>query len=348
MKNIENKQFKLQGLGNITRKVVKLTQGELIKLDFLKYGETLPVVLKPAVQNVDLINWIKDNQEFLQTKLLKQGAILLRGFNLERAAIFEQVCLMLCPNLFNENGEHIRGTVSANVYTPVFYPANKKLLWHNENSFNYRWPKKIFFGCSQPAEQGGETPIVDSRKVFELIDPKIRERFIEKKVMYLRNYDSRIGLDWSTVFQTQDQAKVEANCKEAGIDFEWKDNGRLRTRAVRPAVVKHPQTDEMTWFAQLQHWHTSCLDIQTRQTLLSSFQEEDLPRNCYYGDGSHIEDSVMEEICGVYEKLEITFSWQTGDLLILDNLLTAHGRNPFCGERKLFVAMGEMISFDEI
>ena len=88
--------------------------------------------------------------------------------------------------------------------------------------------------------------------------------------------------------------------------------------------------------------------METRETLLSSFQEEDLPRNCYYGDGSRIEDSVMEEICGVYQKLEISFPWQPGDLLILDNLLTAHGRNPFFGERKLFVAMGEMTSFDEI
>ncbi|MHC5731138.1 MAG: TauD/TfdA family dioxygenase, partial [Nostoc sp.] len=74
MKNIENKQFKLQGLGNITRKAVRLTQGELIKIDYLKHGETLPVVLKPAVENLDLVNWIKDNQEFIQTKLLKQGA----------------------------------------------------------------------------------------------------------------------------------------------------------------------------------------------------------------------------------------------------------------------------------
>jgi hypothetical protein len=171
---------------------------------------------------------------------------------------------------------------------------------------------------------------------------------MEKKVMYLRNYEYGFGLGWQTVFQTKDKAEVEAACREAFIDFEWKEGGGLRTRFVRPAVVKHPQTGELTWFTQAQHWHTSCLDVETRELLLSSFSEENLPRNCYYGDGFPIEDSVMEEICGIYQKLEVSFPWQAGDLLMLDNLLTAHGRNPYVGERKLLVAMGELRSFDEI
>lgn len=347
MKKIEAKKSRLLKLETFKRKAINW-QEELIKIDYLNHKESLPIVVKLAVNDFDLADWVEGNQEFLETKLLKYGAILFRGFNLDTASAFERVCLTLCTDLFNENGEHPRETVSGNVYTPVFYPGDKKLLWHNENSFNYHWPRKIFFGCRQPAPQGGETPIVDSRKVFELIAPKIREKFIEKKVMYLRNYEHGLGLDWQTVFQTKNKAEVEAACKEALINFEWKDGGGLRTRAVRPAVVKHPQTGELTWFAQAQHWHTSCLDVKTRESLLSSFEEEDLPRNCYYGDGSPIEDSVIEEICDVYQQLEVSFPWQAGDLLILDNLLTAHGRNPYVGERKLFVAMSEMTSFDQI
>jgi hypothetical protein len=33
---------------------------------------------------------------------------------------------------------------------------------------------------------------------------------------------------------------------------------------------------------------------------------------------------------------------------MLDNLLTAHGRNPFSGERKILVAMGEMTSYGDV
>ena len=56
----------------------------------------------------------------------------------------------------------------------------------------------------------------------------------------------------------------------------------------------------------------------------------------------------MEEICQVYQKLEVCFPWQQGDLLVIENLLTAHARNTFVGERKLFVAMGELMGFDEV
>jgi hypothetical protein len=104
----------------------------------------------------------------------------------------------------------------------------------------------------------------------------------------------------------------------------------------------------MSWFNQAQHWHPACLDSQTRESLLSMFMQEDLPRNCYYGDGSLIEDSVMEEICGVYQQLEVTFPWKRGDLLLLDNLLTAHSRNSYMGERQLLVAMGEMANFEDV
>jgi alpha-ketoglutarate-dependent taurine dioxygenase len=333
---------------NVKRKAVDLLQNELVKISNLTDGESLPLVIKPSINEIDIAEWLHDNREFIGEKLLQNGAILFREFNITTAPEFERLGLAICSELFNENGEHPRETVSGKVYTPVFYPGDRKLLWHNENTFNHRWPMKIMFGCRQPAQQGGETPIVDSRKVFQLINSKIRETFIEKQVMYVRNYGDGLGLDWQTVFQTQNQAEVEKKCQENGIKFEWKSENRLRTLSIRPAVIKHPQTGELSWFNQAQHWHPACLDAATRESLFASFQPEDLPRNCYYGDGTPIEDSVMEEICGVYQQLEVSFPWQTGDVLLLDNILTAHARNPFVGERKLFVAMGEMTSYTEI
>ncbi|MBF1989863.1 taurine catabolism dioxygenase TauD [Fischerella thermalis CCMEE 5268] len=333
---------------NIRRKAVDLLSNELVQLSHLKDKDTLPLVIKPSVNEIDIVEWLHARREFIEEKLLQNGAILFREFNITTAAEFERFGLGICSELFNENGEHPRETVSGKVYTPVFYPSDHKLLWHNENSFNHRFPLKIMFGCRQPAQQGGETPIVDSRKVFQLINPNIRETFIEKQVMYVRNYGDGLGLDWQTVFQTENQAEVEKKCQQNDIKFEWKSENRLRTFSIRPAVIKHPQTGELSWFNQAQHWHPACLDVMTRESLFTSFQPEDLPRNCYYGDGTPIEDSVMEEICGVYQQLEVSFPWQTGDVLLLDNILTAHARNPFVGERKLLVAMGEMTSYTEI
>jgi alpha-ketoglutarate-dependent taurine dioxygenase len=250
--------------------------------------------------------------------------------------------------LFDENGEHNRGSVSGKVYTPVSYPANKLLLWHNENSFNDSWPMKIWFCCAVPAETGGETPLVDSRRVFEMLDPKIRERFIEKKVMYVRNYKEGLGQSWQAIMRAENRADAEKFCRNNLMEFEWKEDNGLLTRCVRPAVAQHPRTGEIVWFNQAQHWHRACLDAETRESLKALYDEDDFPRNCYYGDGSVIEDSIMAEILEVYRQLEVSFPWQEKDVVMLDNLLTAHGRNPYVGKRRLYVAMGEMTSYSDL
>jgi alpha-ketoglutarate-dependent taurine dioxygenase len=333
---------------SIEPKAVSLPGGDMVTTGHLNGGEGLPLVIRPVAKAVDVVEWARSNREFIDTKLIEYGALLFRDFELKPLPDFERFARSLCSELLKDNGEHPRGKVSASIYTPVFYPADRKVLWHNENSFNHRWPQKIWFCCIQPALQGGETPVADSRKVFDLIDPAVRERFIEKQVMYVRNYGEGLGLDWHTVFKTRNRADVEKICGDNFVEFEWKGNGGLKTRSVRPAVVKYPKTGEMCWFTQAQHWHTACLDAATRAALYSLYREEDLPRACYYGDGSHIEDSTMDAILAVYAKLEVSFQWQAGDIMMIDNLLAAHARNPFSGERKLLVAMGEMLSYRDV
>jgi alpha-ketoglutarate-dependent taurine dioxygenase len=344
--DLKSPGFNLKTLKDSSRRVVSLPEKALVQSSYLSPGQTLPLVLQPTVDQVDLADWAAGNRDELETQLIQYGAILFRGFNIDTPSAFECFGLTLCQTLFNENGEHPRQTISGNVYTPIFYPADQKILWHNENSFNQTWPRKILFCCRQPAAQGGETPIVDSRRIYDKISSKIRDKFMQKQVMYLRNYGDGFGLDWQTVFQTTNPEEVEARCRYDSIDFEWKPGNRLRTKAVRPAVIQHPKTGEMAWFAQLTHWHPACLESGIRESLQSSFPDEALPRNCYYGDGSPIEAAVMAEICAVYQELEVSFPWQKGDVLVLDNQLTAHARNPFVGERKLFVAMGDMASFE--
>jgi alpha-ketoglutarate-dependent taurine dioxygenase len=326
---------------------VHLALDRLVTTEPLSTGGGLPLVVRPVIDDVDFAEWARSDREWIEEQLADAGALLFRGFDVRGADEFERAAQALCDSLYEENAEHTPVADGSPVQVPVAYAPDRELLWHNENSFNHQWPRMIWFGCVHPATEGGETPIVDSRKVYELLDPEIRETFADKQIMYVRNYGKGPGLEWQTVFNTTDKAEVENRCREARMDFEWTANDGLRTSAVRPAVLAHPKTGEMSWFNQAQHWHLSCLDDATRKSLTSVFAERDLPRNCYYGDGSPIADSVMNQILALYQQLEDSFSWRRNDIMLLDNVLTAHARNPFAGERKLLVAMGEMLSYAE-
>jgi alpha-ketoglutarate-dependent taurine dioxygenase len=329
-------------------KAVTLPREEVVEKTYLAPGQTLPLVIRALMPDVDLADWAVAHKDDLEADLLKHGAILFRGFGIDTPDRLEAFAGTICGDLFNENAEHPRESVSGNVYTPVFFPPDQELLWHNENSFNYHWPRKIFFACARPAAEGGETPVVDSRRVYEELPAEIRDRFVEKGVMYQRNYAQSLGLSWQTVFRAENRAEAEEACREARVGYDWGDGDRLRTLAVRPAVARHPGTGELTWFNQAQHWHDSCLDPKVRQSMRKLYSEKELPRQCYYGDGTSIPDAHMETILAVYRRLAVSFPWQRGDVMMVDNVLAAHGRNPFKGERKILVALGQMTDYEAV
>ncbi|MEG4350117.1 amino acid adenylation domain-containing protein [Microcoleus sp. LAD1_D3] len=348
MQEVKREKLNFSKFKSVKPKVVTLPDGELIKTEFLQPGELLPLVIKPAASDVDLIDWAKNSRTLIETKLQQHGAILFRGFTEPLVSTFEQFALGICPQLFGEYGDLPREGIGGKVYGSTPYPAEQTIFFHNESSHLHRWPMKIWFFCVQPAQSGGETPIVDCRKVYQLLDPKLREKFAQKQLMYVRNYTDGLDVSWQEFFKTAHKTEVEQYCRQAGIEFEWKDGNKLRTRKRRPAIAKHPKTGEMVFFNQLPLHHISCLDPAVRNSLLSVFGEGNLPRNVYYGDGTPIEDSVMAEIQVVYQQATVSFPWQAGDILMLDNMLAAHSRNPFVGQRKIVVAMGEMIGEAEI
>jgi alpha-ketoglutarate-dependent taurine dioxygenase len=325
------------------RKAVSLSSQALVKTSFLEGAEGFPLVMQPQVENVNLEGWARTNREMLEAQLLKYGAILFRNFNVATIGNFEAFARAISPELLDYRERAApRYSVANNVYTSTEYPADQSIPLHHEMSYSHNWPTKIWFHCVTPAQQRGATPIADDRKIFKLIDPKIKEIFMKKKVMYVRNYGEGVDLSWQDAFQTEERAKVEEYCRKAHTDFEWKDGNRLRTRQVRQAVATHPVLGETVWFNHAHMFHVSNMEPAVRESLLSEFKEDDLPRNAFYGDGSPIETSVLDEIRGLYQETAITFPWQAGDILLLDNFLASHGREPFVGPRKIVVAMAEL------
>src|ERR1044072_5466946 len=140
-------------------------------------------------------------------------------------------------------------------------------------SYTRNWTMVLVFLCVEAAPEGGETPIADSRRVFNQIDPAVRERFARKQVMYVRNYGEALDLSWQNVFQTEDREEVEDYCRSAKIEFEWKGNNELRTKQVCQAIATHPDTGEQVWFNQAHLFHVSNLGEQMRESLFASADE---------------------------------------------------------------------------
>lgn len=287
-----------------------------------------------------VLDWASEHQAEVEQWLQTRGAILLRGLNLKSSRQFGQFISKifaddLLPYTYRSTP---RTELRGNVYTTTEYHADLMIVQHNEQAYTNVWAMRAGFFCMLPADTGGETPIADSRVIYQKIPLEIRDKFAEKGVMYVRNY-SELDLPWTEVFSTEDPLEVESYCNKNNIHFEWLDNNGLRTQQVLPAISRHPVTNELLWFNQAHLFHISALDPTLREELLSSVGQENLPRNSYYGDGTEIEVQTLEIIRDIYQQNKVMFSWQKGDLMLLDNMLYSHGRQPFTGERKVLVGM---------
>lgn len=346
-------QIKRSGLGEfkpIQRKVVRVSQEELVRTRFLEeIGEPLPLVVEPNAEKVDLIGWASAHRAWIEERLLRHGALLFRGFEVVGPAQFRQLGQEVFSELLDYKERAApRVEISPGIYTSTEFPPDQWIPLHHEMSYSHNWPAKILFYCDLPPRERGRTPLASEREVTRRLDPAIQRRFLDKKVMYVRNYGEGVDLSWRDAFQTEERSVVEGYCRSAGMEVEWREGDRLRTRAVRQVVATHPKTGETLWFNHAHMFHHSNLQPEVREALLAQFREDELPRNAFYGDGSPIESSVLEEIRQTYRDASVAFPWQKGDVLMVDNFLVTHGREPFSGPRRILVAMAELYTNPEL
>ncbi|MEX3628146.1 MAG: TauD/TfdA family dioxygenase [Burkholderia sp.] len=271
----------------------------------------------------------------------RYGGVLVRGFAPVGPASFEAFAGRFGKPIHEyEFGSTPRSRVDKGVFSSTEYPASQWIDQHNEQSYTLKWPGSIGFYCEIAAEQGGATPVAGSRLVYQRLDPALCRRFAEHGVMYVRNYGNGLDLSWQQVFGTEDRAEVERYCAANRIAWEWLDDGEeLRTRQVCQSELIHPVTGKTVWFNQAHLFHVTNLPEGVREAMLEVVEPDRLPRNTYFGDGTPIDDAILDEIRAVYRDTMLSFPWQAGDILLLDNLLMSHGRAPFAGKRRVLVAM---------
>jgi alpha-ketoglutarate-dependent taurine dioxygenase len=316
----------------------------MLKTYFLN-SQKLPLIVESSSRNksIELLSELAISERaFFRERLLQHGAVLLRGFEVRTIDEFERFARLFSGEKFFNYAGGVSPRIalsSGGVYTSTEYPPNLTLSLHNELSYSEIYPRHLYFFCQTAPQTGGETTLGDSRRILRNINPKTAGLFKYKKIRYDRNLSGQkgSGYSWQEAFECDERETVERHCRKIGADFEWKPSGNLRVSQIRPATATHPETGEEVWFNQADGFHSSALDAETYRWIVSNNEEFRLD-SCF-GDATPIYCGMLKGIREVLQKETIPHRWQTGDVLILDNMLAAHGRMPFSGVRKIALAM---------
>jgi hypothetical protein len=217
---------------------------------------------------------------------------------------------------------------------------------HHERSYTLEFPGLMLFACLTAPTGGGATGVADSPTVLRALPGELVERFEREGWLLVRNYNEEIGASVEEAFGTGDPQAVETYCRANAIEFDWQPDGGLRTWQRRSAVVHHPLTGVRCWFNQIAFLNEWTLDPEVRDFLVDVYGEDALPFNTLFGNGDRVSADVVERLNEVYEANTAREPWQPGDLLLVDNVRTAHSREPFEGLREVLVAMADPVHLD--
>lgn len=298
-----------------------------------------PLVIEPTGER-NLEAMIATRPREIEEQLLENGALLFRGFNIGSIEDFDRAMSALGHARMDYTfGSTPRTELGNRIFTATEYPPAQTIPMHNENAYQREWPLKIALCCLQPATEGGETPIADMRLVNEAIGERLLDRFETRGVRYVRHYRPYVDVPWQQVFRTTDKSEVARFCASQNIASEWLDKETLRTTQDCQGVAYHPVTQERVFFNQAHLFHVSSLDPKSAQSMIDLFGRDRLPRHAVFGDGEEISADDLQIVRTAFTNASIAFPWQSGDVILLDNMQFAHGRRPFKGKRQVVAAL---------
>ncbi|MFJ1666126.1 TauD/TfdA family dioxygenase [Streptomyces bottropensis] len=304
-----------------------------------------PFLLKVEAEQpgTALAPWLARHRQRVLDDLDRYGAVVFRGFDVPDPEAFGHAARAISPVLLDYLERAApRNEVADKVFTSTELSAEQWIPFHHEMSYAHNWPSRLYFYGDRPSVRGGATPVASERRVFPRIPVEVRDRFRRQGVRYVRNYGPDLDLPWQEVFQTTDRPEVEAYCARSRTECVWTGNDGLRTVSRRQAVAEHPRTGETVWFNHAHLFHTSTLPSEVAEILIDEYGVDGLPRNAFYGDGQQIEDEVAGLIRDLYEESAVSFPWEQGDVMVVDNFLAVHAREPFDGDRRILVAMSDL------
>ena len=302
---------------------------------------------KPPLLRVDApgdaARWAREHRTALHALVGEHGSILVRGLGLRDVVETEAIFRQLGSLIPEREAFAPRRRYAEGVYSSSKWPPNQPMCMHHELSYVLEPPGLMLFACLVAPTGGGATPVADSPAVLQALPTGLVERFEREGWLLVRSYNEDIGASITESFGTDDRSAVESYCRANAIKFEWQPGGGLRTWQRRSAIVRHPRTGQRCWFNQIAFLNQWTMDPEVRDYIVDVYGAEGLPFDTRFGNGDPIGADIVQVINEAYEAHTARERWQAGDLLLVDNVRTAHGREPFDGLREIVVAMADSI-----
>jgi alpha-ketoglutarate-dependent taurine dioxygenase len=302
---------------------------------------------KPPMLRVDADgdapDWAAAHRGALRALVSGHGSLLIRGLGLRDALETEAVFRQLANLMTEREAFASRQSYFPAVYSSSKWPPNQPMCMHHELSYLLEFPSLMLFACLSAPSKGGATPVADAASVLDALPAGLIERFERVGWLLIRNYNNEIGPTIAEAFGTDDRPAVESYCRANAIEFEWKADGALRTWQRRSAIARHPVTGRNCWFNQIAFLNEWTIDPELREYLVECYGEDGLPFNTRFGDGEPIGADIVQTINEVYAANTAREPWQSGDLMLVDNVLSAHARERFEGPREVLVAMADPV-----
>jgi alpha-ketoglutarate-dependent taurine dioxygenase len=307
----------------------------------------------------NICTWVEEQKQNIEIVLNTQGALLIRGFSaISTAEDFERVITVMSSKLMDYiGGTSPREQVKGNIMTATNIPPSWSIPLHQEMSYTKNSPDRIAFFCLQSAITGGYSTLGDMRQITAKIPANIMNKFqthglqLRRSLPSLKTVAKKLGVSksWCEVFGTNDQAQVNQIAVQKGWQTKWLTEDTLQLwQEILPATKEHPVNKAVTWFNQVHMFasigsmHWALRDSRTEDHEKISYTRKFFPElldEMYYGNGDIISDEDIEYIAELLAQSEINVKLNPSDILILDNMLVAHGRTAFSGQRAILVAL---------
>jgi alpha-ketoglutarate-dependent taurine dioxygenase len=309
------------------------------------YGKEFPLVLQCQTAGLtlaDTVQWASRRRAKLLAQSSEHGAVLFRGFPLRSPQDFDAfIAAFDLPNFpYSESlSNAVRVNWTERVFSANEAPPDVTIYYHHEMAQTPMFPARLFFFCQQPAESGGETPVCRSDVLYERLSATCPEfaRNCEQKGLQYTNVmpaendpQSGMGRSWQGTLGTASREQAEERLASLGYTWQWLADGCLKSISPVLPAVRTVAGERKAFFNQL----------------IAAFQgwkdaRNDPAKAIRFGDGTPLDRDAVQMATDLAEELTFDIPWQTGDVVLVDNLLTMHGRRTFRGTRKVLASLAD-------